>query len=286
MAMISLIQLLKEVQGKPKAIFFATANTYSPARLLSRLAFIHEIPFYIVACRPMFTKLRSEERATLADLNNVNGASVCSAHIVWDEFSKKTLVEQGFMKEKVFVLQNKINFLKSTKLELSNGFMILFTHDKKFNDKMLSELSICNLEGPWWYRVHPNKKLTKNQVIQLNTILPNSIDISKTPMNNIQFDSIVVISINSTAAVEAASYGAGILWIPYLNFKSVIFEPVMTILGSIATNSQLLNKEINYLKSLDNKKELVTSCKKAYETFFKSKEKTLNFDEIIKINIK
>ena len=60
----------------------------------------------------------------------------------------------------------------------------------------------------------------------------------------------------------------------------------MTILGSIATNSQLLNKEINYLKSLDNKKELVTSCKKAYETFFKSKEKTLDFDEIIKINIK
>lgn len=251
---------------KPKSIFFTTANTYSPARLMSRLAKLNNITFIIVACRPMFTILRPEERACELDLNEVNDARIADFFIVWDLFSKKTLLESKINSDKIYISQPVKKTIDS-ELVLNDEFIVLLTHETKMNDLMIDELlRIFIKTKKIVIRTHPLCKLTNNQYKKLNPF--EILDISNFAMNSITFNNCIAISINSTAAVEACSYGCGIIWIPYLNERSVIFEPIMSILGSSSNDTQSLKDNISELKSKDKKREFITICLNSYKLNF------------------
>lgn len=251
----------------PKAIFFTTAITYPPARLMSYLAYKYNIPFFIVACRSMFTELRMEERAIQADLGKYNDAHVADAFIVWDEFSRKTLINQGFAKNEIYLHQG-VKRQPDYKLILKNKFLLLFTHDSSQNDALISLLEKVVPQGEWAIRLHPIQPLTKNQKTRLENVLTNCTDTSHLKMNDIEFRDVIVISINSTAAVEACSYGAGVIWLPFLNFKAILFDEVMKLLGRKLESSAEFKSQLQLYLQASNRQKLINECKEAYTEHF------------------
>lgn len=266
---------------QPKAIFFTTANTYSPARLMSRIAFRHNVPFYIVACRSMFTSLRMEERAIQIDHDKVNDAHVTDAHIVWDEFSRATLIEQGFDAEKIYLHQSAREKRKTVRT-LENRFLILFTHDREQNESLLDALESVERNGQWSIRTHPLQPLSAHQINRVNQLLPGYLDISQWEMNKTAFQDVIALSINSTAAVEACSYGTAVIWLPFLNFRAILFDEVMKILGVKANNLEELDQLLEQYSRTEERKQLINRCDVAYQRYFTGKD-TL-YDLLNKIN--
>lgn len=256
---------------QPKAIFFATANAYSPARLMSRLAYRLRIPFYVFACRSMFTSLRMEERAIKADLEKVNDAHVADAFLVWDEFSRQTLIKQGFPEEVIYVHQSNKN-TGNKKMEVTNRFLLLFTHDKEQNDALINVLEEVQPDGAWAIRMHPLQPLTAIQEKRLGAILPEYLDTSSVKMNAVKFQNVIALSINSTAAVEASSYGTGVLWLPFLNFRSIVFDEVMSILGEKVNSKIELKISLEVFQLDVHRKQLIEKSQEAYQKHFVGKD--------------
>jgi hypothetical protein len=267
---------------KPKAILFTTANTYSPARMMSRLAKLYGVPFVVVACRSMFTYLRPEERACKIDLEEMNDARIADYFIVWDLFSKNTLVKSKIEADKIFISQLMLKSIVP-ELLLSNDNIVILTHESKMNDVLIDELVVaCPDLSRIVIRTHPLCQLTAYQYKKLTKF--EIVDISNIAMNCITFDNCVAISINSTAAVEACSYGCGILWLPYLNKRAVIFEPVMAILGLVLDDTKDFKESISSLVSIEKRKDLINACTDSFKKNFSGNDslKTL----FKKLNIK
>lgn len=252
---------------QPKAVFFATANTYSPARLMSRICKRNNIPFVVVACRSMFSPLRSEERVSAADLKEINDSRIADMWLMWDKFSINTLQGVKVPSDKIFLSQP--DPVKVFHARICNTpYLLLLTHERDLNTVMIDEwLKICGDVKILAIRTHPLCKLTESQMEKLSGFEID--DISSVPMNTINFDNTVAVSINSTAAVEACSYGCGIFWMPYLNERSVIFAPIMNILGYVAGNSAEGNTFLQNHLDDARRVEFVNACTESYNENFK-----------------
>jgi hypothetical protein len=258
---------------KPKSILYTTANTYPFARIISRQAFLKDIPFTVVACRPMFINTRLEERLIKADLEAVNNAFVADNFAVWDKFSKKTLVKAGVANHKIFVVnQNKQVENLTNKISLKNALLILFSHEEELNQRLVDELLKLNTKSPLIIRQHPLKKLTEKQNNQLKTKFEITHDITSQPYTRYELINVVAITINSTAVLEAAQHGCGIIWLPYLNSRSIIFYEIMQKIGKWFENTSELDFFLNSSKG--ELLNFIGSCQIEYEELFESKDET------------
>jgi hypothetical protein len=263
----------------PKSILFTTANTYPFARIISRQAYLSNIPFTVVACRPMFINTRLEERLINADLRAENDAFVANNFAVWDKFSKNTLSEVGVFKDKIFVVNpNKKDKDSTAKVSLQNSLLILFSHEENLNQHLVDELMELNTRLPLIIRQHPLKKLTKKQNNQLKTKFEIAQDITSQPYSKYQFTNVLAITINSTAVLEAAQQGCGVIWLPYLNSRSLIFYEVMQKIGKWFESASELDYFLNSSKNEFD--EFIKSCQIEYEEFFESENQT---DQLIEV---
>ena len=263
--------------NKPNKIFFTTANTYPTARIIARQAYINNIPFIIVACRPMFTRARLEERLARPDILKINKAHVADYYTVWDQYSKKTLIDQGFNENKIFVTNpNKPNYLtkKHSKI-FEDALLLLFTHESILNQRLIEEL--YKLKN-WKYiiiRQHPLMSLTEKQTNLLYQKFNILADITSKDYSSFSFKNVMALTINSTAIIEAVSHGCGAIWMPYLNSRSLLFYDVMAKLGIVLDNVDELNKFLQEDKT--EKLKFIDQCQKAYIEFFEAEDETEKF---------
>lgn len=268
---------------KPTSILYTTANTYPFARIISRQAFLNHIPFTVVACRPMFIDTRLEERLIRADLEAVNDAFVANNFAVWDKFSKNTLLKAGVERDKIFVLnQNKQGEKPTVKVSLKNALLILFSHEKELNQCLVDELLKLNIKSALVIRQHPLKKLTERQHNQLKTKFEITQDITSQPYSKYEFTNVLAITINSTAVLEAAQHGCGVIWLPYLNSRSIIFYEMMQKIGKWFDSAYELDHFLN--SSTDGLFKCIESSQIQYKELFESKDET---DQLMKsLNLK
>jgi hypothetical protein len=260
----------------PQAIFFTTANTYPFARIVSRQAFLNKVPFHVVACRPMLINTRLEERLIKADLEAMNGAFVANSYAVWDKFSKNTLVEAGVDKRKIFVInKGKSHKPESSKEVLTNALLILFSHEDILNQRLINELISLNVEKHIIIRQHPLRKLKKEQLEQLSNKFKVIKDITSQGYDLFHFNQVMAITINSTAVLEAAKHGCGVIWLPYLNSRALIFFEVMQKIGKAFRNTDELKQFLNISDTTSS--EFIKACLGSYADFFESKDQIKQF---------
>lgn len=269
--------------NKPKKILFTTANTYPSARIIARQAYLNQIPFIIVACRPMFTKTRLEERLIHADQLKINDAHVADNYAVWDEYSKQTLINQGVNPNSIYVISpssSQKTEIKARK-EIKNALLILCTHEESLNQKLIEELSLLNTSMDIILRQHPLKSLNKSQYKLLSDKFNIIMDITSKDYSNFEFINVIALTINSTAILEAVSHGCGAIWMPYLNSRSLLFFEIMNTLGIVVNDIQKLELLIN--QKIDERKALITSSQKDYQDKFKTGDETLEFLQQMKL---
>lgn len=269
--------------NKPEKILFTTANTYPPARIVSRQAYLNNIPFIIVACRPMFTKARLEERLIHADKLKINDTHVADTYAVWDEYSKQTLIGQGVSEKSIYVTSpDPVQSQKSKSvIKFENAILVLFTHEESLNRKFVKELVQLNDSKDIIIRQHPLMPLTVLQLEELSSKFNIITDITSKDYSNFEFVNVLAITVNSTAIIEAVSYGCGAIWMPYLNSRSLVFFEIMNELGVMMESIHDLE---NLLSSNDSRlKEIITDCQEVYINKFKAKDETLEFLENIKL---
>jgi hypothetical protein len=104
------------------------------------------------------------------------------------------------------------------------------------------------------------------------SVFSNFVDCSAIQMMHIEFRSTIAIAINSTAAVEACSYGAGVIWLPYLNYRSVIFYPVMKILGAFFNNDDEFSNFTIRIQNRTERNLFIDECKNSYSSYFVGKD--------------
>jgi hypothetical protein len=269
--------------NKPERILFTTANTYPPARIVARQAYLNQIPFIVVACRPMFTGARLEERLINADILKMNDAHVADAYAVWDEYSKQTLIDQGVNQASIYVTSpdpSEVSKIKATQ-KFENSLLILFTHEENLNQKLIEELVLLKKSKDIIIRQHPLKPLTASQFEKLNGKFNIISDITSRDYDNFEFINIMALTVNSTAIIEAVSHGCGAIWMPYLNARSLLFFEVMNQLGVMVENIHDLD---NILNSSDNElQELIVACQNVYISKFKATDQTSEFLEQMKL---
>jgi hypothetical protein len=269
--------------NKPERILFTTANTYPPARIVARQAYLNQIPFIVVACRPMFTGARLEERLINADIHKINDAHVADAYAVWDEYSKQTLMSQGANEATIFVTSPDPRQMSKirTRKKFENALLILFTHEENLNQKFIEELVLLKKSKDIIIRQHPLKPLTASQFEKLNSKFNIISDITSKDYGNFEFINILAITVNSTSIIEAVSHGCGAIWMPYLNARSLLFFEIMNQLGVMVENVQDLE---NLLNSSDNELQVaIANCQKVYKNKFKAIDQTSEFLEQMKL---
>lgn len=269
-------------KNQPTKILFTTANTYSTARIVARQAYLKHIPFIIVACRPMFTKSRLEERLAHPDLLKINDAHVGDYYAVWDKYSKKTLIEQGIKAEKIFITSGNVNVNTLRKQQvLENALLLLFSHEKKLNSQWISELQ--NLYGTYRIiiREHPLMPLTSEQKLNLNDKFDVIKNITSLDYTNYKFINVIALTVNSTAIIEAVKNGCGAIWMPYLNNRSLLFYEIMMKMGVVMKSYDDLN---NFLTQKDSIRiELIKKCQESYLHFFDADDETFEFLQQMKL---
>lgn len=269
--------------NKPKQILFTTANTYPPARTIARKAYLNKVPFIIVACRPMFTKARLEERLINADREKINDAHVADAYAVWDVYSKRTLMDQGVDASRIYITnQEAANFKNKQKLEkFENAILILFTHEENLNQRFIDELLKLKTTKDIVIRQHPLKTLNNKQLELLHNKFTIIGDITAQSYSNYEFKNTMALTINSTAILEAVSHGCGAIWLPYLNSRSLLFYEIMTSLGVIAESVEDL--ETVLAKDNNGVELLIENCQAQYIKKFRAKDETSEFLEQMKL---
>jgi UDP-N-acetylglucosamine 2-epimerase len=269
--------------NKPERILFTTANTYPPARILARQAYLNQIPFIVVACRHMFSGARLEERLINADILKINDAHVADAYAVWDEYSKQTLISQGVKETTIYVTTpdpREVSKIKASQ-KFENSLLILFTHEENLNKKLVEDLVLLKKSKNIIIRQHPLKPLTASQFEKLSSNFNIISDITSKDYGNFEFINILAITINSTSIIEAVSHGCGAIWMPYLNARSLLFFEIMNQLGVMVENVQDLE---NLLNSSDTELQaVIANCQKVYKNKFKAIDQTSEFLEQMKL---
>lgn len=271
--------------NKPERIFHTTANTFPPARIVARQAYIHDIPFVVIACRPMFTRSRLEERLIDADKLKTNNAHVADAYAVWDVYSKNTLIGQGVDPDCIYVTSPDIYKSKiispNSKERFENALLLLFTHEERLNQKLIEEFVQLNISKNIIIRQHPLKRLTKAQLELLSNKFEIISDITSKDYSNFEFVNTIAITINSTAIIEAVSHGCGAIWMPYLNSRAILFFEIMQQMGIIVNNVKDLENLLKQCEEDLNK--LILACQKMYNIKFKAKDETNEFLQHMKL---
>lgn len=103
-------------------------------------------------------------------------------------------------------------------------------------------------------RTHPALPLSIAQENKLSKYFPHWFDASKTSYIHIPSQYKFVVSSSSTATVEAARSGCGVIWCPFVEEQSLLMYPIMSKFGVIVKNKNELDVFIR--SSLNNEQDL------------------------------
>lgn len=255
--------------SRPKAIFFTTANAFPPARLMSRLAKRYNVPFVQVACRPMYTNTRMEERSIAMDLDEINDARIADYWVVWDKFSCDTLLNQKINRNQIFTVGSKR--VDANKTQIKSDVILILTHLEVLNNTFLEcWMDYMQLNSvKFAIREHPIKRLTSQQLLSLQQL--EFENITSKPLDDLDLTNKIVISINSTAPIEFISRGSGVIWLNFLSNNEVIFQEITSKIGIVFNTKEkfFLNAPI-ILNSDIERKKIAESCNQAYQQYFRS----------------
>lgn len=270
---------------EPKLILYTTALTHPPARIVARQAYLKKIPFVVVACRPMFTDLRMEERLTTSDLEKRNDAHVADAFVVWDKLSKNTLIDQGVPENEVFVAQPEYT-PQQIKKTYNDSLLVLLTHEEALNDKLINSILKIKklLKLKLIIRQHPARKVTDSQKLKLLSIDKNYSNCTDLRLNEIIFEKCLAVTINSTVGIEAVQRGCGLVWLPFLNDRALIFKSVMETLGFEAKSQIDFKQFIEKIAEPDLYEKFILKCENSFQIYFEHKDETEFFLKKFNLN--
>jgi hypothetical protein len=258
------------------------------SRLQSTIAHRHQIKVLCNTCRPMLTRLRTEDRLFEADKKQYGNSKIADHFLVIDKYSKDTLLSYGIDSKNII----SCNQSKSTDIEkkkISNGFLMLFEAPRNMNDTLVEIL--CSLKDVLnhsniYYRTHPNSQLSKKHQIKLNTLFGERlIDITAYSWRSLIFENIISFNGVSTAGIESVSAGAGLIWLPFLSNFSLTFGDVMSKIGIIAESESKLKSLILDLQNEDHRRIFIKECQENYLLHFKDNH-SLSIEEVADCIIK
>ena len=129
-------------------------------------------------------------------------------------------------------------------------------------------------------RTHPVCKLTSKQIDLLSGF--NFDDCSNWSLGEIDFNNTVSISISSSSAIETAAYGCGVIWLPFLDQRSVIFGEILSKIGYVCLNRFDFEEYIKELNNPNKVKHLIYSTSYQYNKYFAaSDDEEFTFEQVI-----
>lgn len=211
-----------------------------------------DISTILFACRPFLSELRSEDRLIKPDLRNYHNSTIGDETIVLDNASLNHVT--GYSTQ--INVEKFMNSLKgySTGTIIRDSLLFLFAG--KFLNRNLQFIidELINVGVYFdiiYYREHPNYKINELQKRKLSEISRNVVCLTGKHWSDIEFRRTLAVSINTTAAIDAAERGAAVLWLPYLSEQSLQFIPVMDKLGARSNNN---NQTITFIQRFQKDK--------------------------------
>lgn len=207
------------------------------------------VPCIYFLPRPL-SIFRPAERIVKTDCFGIRNQILPDFYQIRDHHSYQVLISQGVNQDSIIESDRDVESLSNTESvpsvnelfycsitvllgginSVNESLINLFT-DKQFlnDDRILFSV-----------RAHPVLPLTSNQKSKLSKQFSNWIDASKIPYKQIPAKYKIVVSSSSTATVEAAKSGCGVIWCPFIEEQSLLMYPVMDKFGKIAKNEMEL----------------------------------------------
>ncbi|MGY6274894.1 hypothetical protein [Methylomonas sp. MgM2] len=204
---------------------------------------------------------------------------------VTDKNSYELLVQHGIDAHRIIESDRagrddaplRFNWSKESSSEF--GIVLILGGNKKANDKIINVfkgLLSKKDEVLMSVRSHPLSPLTKSHIETLNRDYPDWFDASNRRYGDIPAKYILAISVSSTAMIEAAKSGCGIIWCPYMDEQALIMYSIMEKLGKLAKNDNDLIESVEcLLNDADAFRTFSYACERDANLFFGAR-KTFN----------
>jgi hypothetical protein len=276
---IILIASLRELLKKQKINFvlIQTDFNHNLKKIFTLFAKERSIPSICFFPRPL-SLFRPAER--IITYNNIFSRQYLlpDFYQVNDINSQYLLTSQGISYKNIILSSRKADRLPAfdknieTPLDFVYSIILLLGGKTSVNEKLINfiienQSKFTNVL--FSIRAHPGQPLTNNQKFRLSKLLLNWFDASKKPYSHVPAKNKIVISTSSTATVEAAKSGCGVIWCPYIEEESLLMYPIMRKFGKIVRSDNELIGFLTQLFQSDQKfQDFSASCETDAKTAF------------------
>jgi hypothetical protein len=183
---------------------------------------------------------RPTERLTDIELKTNNRNILPKYNVIYDNFSRYQLIKSGMSEESILLNGKKFNENNIKKCECGHTALkivlllgVVHPINIKLVDLIINQPGIISETVKLIVRAHPLQPITKNLKDLLDSKIENWID---GRLENWKGDGYVCVTSSSTASIEAAMAGSGIIWCPFIDDESLMVWPIMNEIGYIAEN--------------------------------------------------
>lgn len=267
-----------------KSIVTVSSYHRPDTRIVWYLAQKYNIPSVNIAPRT-FNYEKPAENLLKCDIEAYDGKTLPNFFIFRDKFSLRAVIGQKSLIENSFIANRQVEIHKKKKLEKSScnknekSLIILLGNEYQQNQRLLKILISSNIYKVYdklYVRQHPkyiDNRLFDNMNIQF-------MDITNQPMNNIlKNNNCVLLTISSTAAIEAGSLGGTIIWAPFISANSITTDALLKHIGKVTEDESELIQELNYIAKLNEQQfnAYTSNQMKNLSDFYADK----TFDEVL-----
>jgi hypothetical protein len=245
-----LIASLKELFRKQKIDFVLISSAFNTniKKIFILCAKELSIPCVCFLPRPLTISKPAERIIKCNDIDS-------SLYILPDFYqtnnftSYEVLISQGISPKNIIFSERTIDRMpvSDKNVDIAHKFLysiiLLLGGKSSVNEKLIDVIVANQTEYEHVLisvRAHPLHPLTADQKERLSAHYQNWFDATKKPYSNVPAQYKLVISTSSTASVEAAKSGCGIVWCPYMEEESLLMYPIMRKFGHIVKSDNEL----------------------------------------------
>lgn len=270
--------------GRPAAAVLVTSLTRPEDRMLICCLKQHDVPVCQVLPRPMNPD-RPAEKLLQADLDRPE--TLPDFFVVRDGQSHDELLRQGIEPHRIRVgvpeaakaaatgpatVERTRILLLLTVLGQANADLCRILADALEVDALEKENAIEVV-----VRCHPSRPLGDADRLALDRLAGGWREEAELPIAAQIGADTLALTPTSTAAIEAARYGAAVVWTPFLSDIALFQQRFMRQLGKIANNETELTETLQTLTADQTaRRRLASECRETAESKFSARESIPN----------
>ena len=261
--------------GRPKAAVLVTSLTRPEDRMLIACLKRHGVPVCQVLPRPVNPDRPAEK---LLDIDRAHADTLADLYIARDGQSRDELAKQGIEPRRVRIgvpeaagpaqpgpapVEGTRILLLLTVLEQANADLCRILADALENEPAIEVVVRC----------HPTRPLGDEERQALNRLPGGWREEPALPITAQVGPDTLAVTSTSTAAIEAARYGAAVVWAPFLSDIALFQQRFMRQLGKIANSESELTETLQALSAGQTaRRRLAGECREAANNRFSATE--------------